>query len=236
MNKQKLAVLLLILFTIAPDLRADEFFLVEEFTSLDSWQELAFPKIEKHSTYSIQNFNNLPVLKIESNQSASGLIFKKSFDIYQWPILEWKWLVTDIMEKGNLRKKSGDDYPIRIYVTFEYNPKKSNPLQAIQYGTAKLLYGEYPPDSSISYIWANREHPESFYKNPFSSRVIMIIKDYGSAALNQWRIHKTNLLEDYRRVFGKEPPSKASLAIMGDSDNTKEASLAYLDYIRLSKE
>jgi len=36
-----------------------------------------------------------------------------------------------------------------------------------------------------------------------------------------------NVLEDYRRAFGEEPPRVRSVGIMSDSDNTGERTVAY---------
>lgn len=39
--------------------------------------------------------------------------------------LSWRWKVSNIYEAGNAREKSGDDYPARIYVAFEFQPDKA---------------------------------------------------------------------------------------------------------------
>ena len=46
-----------------------------------------------------------------------------------------------------------------------------------------------------------------------------------------FRSQEVNILEDYKAAFGKDPPEIASIAIMNDSDNTKESSISYVDYI-----
>ncbi len=44
-----------------------------------------------------------------------------------------------------------------------------------------------------------------------------------------------NVLEDYRKAFGKELPATAGIAVMSDSDNTKTSAEAYLDFIEVEK-
>jgi len=44
---------------------------------------------------------------------------------------------------------------------------------------------------------------------------------------------EVNVLADYRRVFGKAPPDRASLAIMNDSDNTCEAAVSHMAFIEV---
>jgi Ca2+-binding EF-hand superfamily protein len=46
-------------------------------------------------------------------------------------------------------------------------------------------------------------------------------------------VEERNVVEDYRRAFGSDPPARATLGIMNDSDNTKEASVAYVGFIEI---
>jgi len=52
-----------------------------------------------------------------SDNSASGLIRKTNIDPEKFPIIKWKWKVTNIYEKGDVRRKKGDDYPASIYIS-----------------------------------------------------------------------------------------------------------------------
>ena len=56
-----------------------ETFLTEEFNDLSMWEEMTFPKIERHSTYYIDGKENILVVK--SDNSASGIIHKAKIDI-----------------------------------------------------------------------------------------------------------------------------------------------------------
>jgi len=42
-----------------------------------------------------------------------------------------------------------------------------------------------------------------------------------------WVNEERNIYEDYKRAFGEEPPLMNGLAIMTDTDNTKERATAY---------
>ena len=206
-----------------------------EFRSLEGWEPLEFDDIQRHSSYSAVELEGERVLLITSDNAASGLLFERSFDIYQTPVLEFRWRAEKVLEEGNARKKAGDDYPVRIYVTFAYDPDEVGFFTRLKYETAKTLYGEYPPLASLNYIWANREHEKKVLPNPFTERAMMIIVEAGGEHTGLWRRHKRNLLDDYRRAFGEDPPAEASLAVMGDTDNTGGATTAYIDYIRVKK-
>jgi hypothetical protein len=44
---------------------------------------------------------------------------------------------------------------------------------------------------------------------------------------------KRNLLEDYRKCFGEDPPKAGAVAIMTDTDNTGEQAVAWYGLIHI---
>ncbi len=221
--------ILLCVFT-AQSSGGEETFLSEEFHNLDNWEPFYFPEIKSHSTYTIIDGD---ILKTESRASASALIYKTQFNVYDYPMLEWRWKVENIYLKGDAKKKSGDDYPIRLYVMFKYDPAKAGILKKLKYETAKALYGQYPPHSTLNYIWANKSRSEKILTNSYADEAKMIQVEQSTQKLNRWLVEQANIVEDYSRAFGEEPPAVASLAILNDSDNTGERSISYLDYIKI---
>ena len=106
-------------FTASPDV-----LFRENFDSLAQWEPLTFPKIKAHSTYTLVSERGKSILKAESRAAASAIIYRRTFNIYENPRIRWRWKVTQLSNRGNPREKTGDDYPIRIYVMFQYDPDK----------------------------------------------------------------------------------------------------------------
>jgi hypothetical protein len=52
----------------------------------------------------------------------------------------------------------------------------------------------------------------------------------------KWFEEEINILEDYRRAFGRDPQKEAYIGIMCDTDNTKESTISFLDYIGVYSE
>ncbi len=229
-----LAVLMAQMLPIAVVPAQESIALREDFNNLDNWKPLTFPKIERHSEYviNLETAGNR-ILTARSKASASGIVFKGSFNPYRHPVLRWRWKVDNVYSKADPRTKEGDDYPLRVYVIFEYDPDKAGLAQRITFGLAKKLYGEYPPLASLSYVWASQDMEASFFDNPFTDRAKMIPLRSGTEHLGKWMEEEVNILADYRRVFGEEPPESASLAIMNDSDNTGEAAVSHVDFIEV---
>jgi hypothetical protein len=207
----------------------------EEFRDLTQWRSVTFPKIKEHTDYTIEDQGRETVLRAESRASASAIVYRNPFNIYDYPRLRWKWKAMSVYEKGNARTKDGDDYPLRVYVLFEYDPDKAGFYDSIKYGLAKLLYGEYPPHSALNYIWANREGESGIITSTYASNAKMIVLEKGRKNLGRWIAEERNILNDYREAFGTDPPAMATLGIMNDSDNTKEASVSYVGFIEVYK-
>jgi hypothetical protein len=206
----------------------------EEFNTLENWRPLTVPKIQRHTTYRVQKEGEMGFLVAKADNSASGIIYARSFNIYKTPIIKWKWKISNIYLAGDEKKKSGDDYALRIYVVFKYAPEKAGVFEQAQYNALKLLYGEYPPHCSLNYIWANKKYPERILPNTYTAKAQMVILQKGSERAGLWIEERVNALEDYRKAFGDEPPVEASIAIMSDADNTGEQATSYVDYIEVS--
>ncbi|MGE5856137.1 MAG: DUF3047 domain-containing protein, partial [Syntrophaceae bacterium] len=179
----------------------------EEFNNLANWPPVTFPKIKEHSQYTVEDQGREKVLRAESRASASAIVYRSPFNVYEHPRLRWKWKVENVYEKGNARTKEGDDYPLRVYVLFEYDPEKAGPYDRAKYGLAKALYGEYPPHSALNYIWTSHEDESGIITNPYASNTKMIVLQKGKKSLGRWVVEDRNILADYRRAFGTDPPA-----------------------------
>jgi hypothetical protein len=191
------------------------------------WEPLVFKKIERHTRYELVTEDDVVAVKAVSAAAASGLIRKIQIDPLAYPIVEWRWKIRNVLQKGDVTQKEGDDYPARIYITFAYDPSKLSFTDSIRYKAAKLLFGEYPPTGVINYIWGNHAAIGTTVPSPYAARDMMIVVDTGEEDINQWVTQKRNLLEDYRNAFHTDPPLISGVAIMTDTDNTGESATAF---------
>lgn len=199
------------------------------------WKPLTFKNISRHTRYSLVKDNGTVVLKATSRASASGLIRKIKIDPKAYPIIQWRWKVSNIYQKGDVTQKKGDDYPARIYINFAHNPDDLNFIEKLKYETFRLFYGEYPPGGALVYIWESKLPIGTVARNPHTDKAMMIVVESGDMRLNQWVQEERNVFEDYHKVFGKKPPMVSSIAIMTDLDNTKESAVSYYGDITLKK-
>jgi len=228
-----LVLTLLLSATATPARAAETVFLDEHFESLARWRHQPFAKIPRHSSYKAVRCEDSPCLLLESDNSASALVLNQQFNVYQYPKLAWRWKVGNVYSKGDSSRKEGDDYPARLYVMFAYDPDKATLAKQIRYRLAKVLYGEYPPDSSITYIWDNRVANATVITNAYANEAKMIPINPGSGKVDTWQDHTVDIVRDYRLAFGQDPPAIARLAVMNDSDNTGESSRSWIQFIRI---
>lgn len=207
----------------------------ETFDDLARWEPLTFPKIARHSSYGIVTLDGTNrVLKAASDNSASGLRLRGDYDPQQFPRLRWRWRVDNVFSKASADKKAGDDYPLRLYILFTYDPAQAGFAQRATYALARRRYGEYPPHSSLNYVWANQTTARRTWESPYTDRARMVAVAGGADATGQWQVVEVDVRADYREAFGEDPPAtRATLAIMSDADNTGQRAVAYLDDLEM---
>ncbi|MCK4910107.1 MAG: DUF3047 domain-containing protein [Thermodesulfovibrionales bacterium] len=207
-------------------------FISIEFDTLEGFEPVHFPKIPVHTEYSIMSEQGDSFLVAFANSSASALVYTHEFDVYEYPVVSWRWRVSNVYKNGHAGIKSGDDFPARLYVMFAYDPSEAPIGQRMVYGALKVIYGEYPPHSTLNYVWANRPHDNRYITSPYTSRSILFIMEEGMSGKPQaWAYEIVNVVNDYRAAFGKSPPRMAQIAVMSDSDNTGERATTHFDSI-----
>jgi hypothetical protein len=204
--------LLLLFFPIAssPALASDILLDDYEYGISQKWKEKSF---KGFTHYEVVREHGQRCIKATSEASASALYFEIGFDPKDYPFLTWRWKVSNTLAKGDELKKEGDDYAARVYVVFP----------------STLFWRT----KAINYIWANRLPQGQSVPNPFSSNACMIAVRSGPSQLGQWLDEKRNLIEDFRKCFGEDPPKAGAVAIMTDTDNTGEKAMAWYGPIRL---
>lgn len=192
-----------------------------------AWHPLRFEKIKTHTQYRLVKDGVVTVMQASSRASASGLIRKVHIDPEEYPLIQWDWKIRNVLAGGDIQQKKGDDYPARLYITFDYDKDRLGIYEKLKYETYSLIHGEPPPLAALSYVWGNKAPVETLAPNAYTERVMMIVTQSGPDRLDQWVRNQRNLYQDYIRAFGEPPPPISAVAIMTDTDNTGEQASAY---------
>jgi hypothetical protein len=200
----------------------------------DGWTPLTFKKVERHTRYELVREEIGVVVKARSEASASGLTKEIKINPKEYPIVRWRWKVDNLLQRSDVRRKEGDDYPARLYITFEYDPDKVGFAKKLKYKAGRALFGAIPI-GALNYIWDRQTPAGTIVDNAFTDFAKMIVMRSGSADLGRWVQEERNVYEDYKKAFEEEPPMINGVAIMTDTDNTKEAATAYYGDIQFLK-
>jgi hypothetical protein len=191
------------------------------------WQAVTFRHIPRHTSYELVADQGVTVLRAKTEASASVLAKPVAIDPKTYPILRWRWKVANLIEKGDPSRKSGDDYPARVYVTFEQDPARGNLVDRARAAVIRALYGVEPPYAGLDYIWERRLPRGTVVPNAYTDRVRMIVVESGADRVGQWVTEERNVYEDYKRAFGEEPTAISGIAVMTDADDTGERATAW---------
>jgi hypothetical protein len=187
---------------------------VGEFASkdLNGWKSKSF---KGETQYTFVKDGDTTVLKAYSKAAASGLFKKIKIDPKEYPVIRWSWKIDHTLKKEDAAKKNGDDFAARVYVIFP----------SIFFWRTK----------AIIYVWSAKLPIGSSMRNPYSSNVIFVPVESGDEHAGKWVHEERNYFEDYRKLFGGDPPKLGAVAVMTDTDNTGEEATAWYGDIYLAQ-
>ena len=148
------------------------------------------------------------------------VVKKIEIDIVEYPYVSWRWRVHELPVMGDESVKQYCDVPASI--SFVTNRTRLVP-------------------KSIKYTWSTTLTEGAVTESPFAfwpARTDIIVLESGAERQGQWVTVKRNILEDYKKLYGKKSVKSkvlTAIAIMSDSDNTGTTSVADYDDILFSK-
>lgn len=185
----------------------------------DAWQPLTFRRVERHTRYTPVIADGKPAFRAESECAASALALSlDATTLDRAPLLRWRWKVETALESRDERSRDGDDFAARVYLLFRFEPEGASWFERSRRAIGERLYGAELPGNALNYVWSTREARGAAWTNPHSEYARMV--SLGPAERGRWREEEVDVVADYRRQFGDDPPELMGLAIMTDSDNT----------------
>ena len=172
---------------------------------LRGWEEETF---SGHTVYELVQDQHGQSLMAVTSDSASGLFREIRIDLTRTPYLNWSWKIENTYDGNDERSKTGDDYPVRIFVVVS---------GGIFFWKTKAL----------NYAWSSHQPKQSQWESAVTRNAMMLALRSGEEEAGEWVNEKRNIREDFRAMFGVDVTSIDAIAIMSDSDNTGQSARAY---------
>jgi len=197
-----------------------------------AWRVTGLPAVKKPFTrYDTVPMDAKTVLRVQTDKSYSNLTYTFAPAISAG-ILRWRWRLDQPVAGADLRRKDGDDTPIKVCALFDL------PLENISFFERNLLRmarnatGQYLPGAAVCYVWDQKLATGTELTNAFTKRVHYVVLNSANTPLQQWVSHKRDLRTDFMLSFHTESatvPPLLGITVGADADNTEGSSLAYLD-------
>ena len=200
------------------------------------WHSVGLPQQSKPFTrFSVVTLDAQRALRIEAQASYGNLVHSLADDP-QTHSLSWRWRLDEPNLASDLRRKTGDDSPVKVCALFDL------PTSAVPFVERQLLRlartrsSEPLPAASVCYVWDSRLAAGTVQDNAFSRRIRFIVLRGPDAPLRTWVSEQRDVWADFKRLFGDEaenPPPLVGVAVGGDADNTQGRSVAHISTITL---
>lgn len=207
------------------------------------WTLATVPKITAHTQYAVVPLDGRLVLRIEANASYANLLHPIATELATRPQLRWRWRVESATQSGDLRRKDGDDQPLRVCALFDVPSERLSAGVRLQLRLGRALFDPQLPAASICYVWDNAPAgvpAGTWLPNAHTERVQMLVlrSRASDAAPGRWFEESRDLATDFAHAFPAEAaggwlPRLAAVGIAGDGDNTGARSVAFIEALRL---
>lgn len=143
-------------------------------------------------------------LHLKSANTSFSIQKEVDVDVKQHPFLSWKWKAVKLPAGGDFRKSKTDDQAAQLFIAFTKT-------------------------KAIVYIWdtsAPRGLMEEAPSPPFMSIKAVVVRS-GMAEAGAWLSETRNVYEDYRKLFGNDPPPAQGIRLQINSQHTETSAESF---------
>ena len=192
---------------------------VFEFTDKEL-SELTVRKVrgaDNKTTYSVGSNENGNYLKAIADNAASGLGKEIKIDLNKTPFINITWKIEKDIPGIDETAKKGHDFAARVFVI-----KKT--------GATALS------NRAINYVFSSNQDVGSNSPSPYTKKSVDNVLATTKKNLNEWVTVKANVKEDFKKFHNLDVNELDGIAIMSDTDNSKQKSITYYQNIYFSSQ
>ena len=190
---------------------------VFEFTDKEL-SELTVRKVrgaDNKTEYSVGSNENGNYLKAIADNAASGLGKEIKIDLNKTPFINITWKIEKDIPGIDETAKKGHDFAARVFVI-----KKT--------GATALS------NRAVNYVFSSNQDIGSNSPSPYTKKSVDNVLATTKTNLNEWVTVKANVKEDFKKFHNLDVNELDGIAIMSDTDNSKQKSITYYQNIYFS--
>ncbi len=207
---------LFLMLIFAPIVRAEDKVVIADFSSSigapgvpAGWQ---LKEKSGKADFAVVKDGDISAGRFRSSNSSFSLQKEVKVDLKQFPWLSWKWKVTKLPAGGDFRKSKTDDQAAQLFVAFTKT-------------------------KAIVYIW-DTTAPEGLMEDtspvPFMTVKVVVVRS-GPAELGKWITETRNVYDDYKKLYGSEPPAVSGFRLQSNSQHTGTSGEGYFAEVMFKK-
>jgi hypothetical protein len=200
--------ILFIMLIGVPMVRAEDRIVIADFSSSigapgvpAGWQ---LKEKSGKADFAVVKDGDISAARFRSLDTSFSLQKEVKVDLKQFPWLSWKWKVTKLPAGGDFRKSKTDDQAAQLFVAFSKT-------------------------KAIVYIW-DTTAPAGLMEDtspvPFMTVKVVVMRS-GPAELGKWIAETRNVYDDYKKLYGAEPPAVNGIRLQTNSQHTATSGESY---------
>ena len=192
---------------------------VFEFTDKEL-SELTVRKVrgaDNKTAYTVGSNENGNYLKAIADNAASGLGKEIKIDLNKTPFINITWKIEKDIPGIDETTKKGHDFAARVFVI-----KKT--------GATALS------NRAVNYVFSSNQDVGSNSPSPYTKKSVDNVLATTKTKLNEWVTVKANVKEDFKKFHNLDVNELDGIAIMSDTDNSKQKSITYYQNIYFSSQ
>jgi len=192
---------------------------VFEFTDKEL-SELTVRKVrgaDNKTEYSVGSNEKGNYLKAIADNAASGLGKEIKIDLNKTPFINITWKIEKDIPGIDETNKKGHDFAARVFVI-----KKT--------GATALS------NRAVNYVFSSNQDVGNNSRSPYTKKSVDNVLATTKTNLNEWVTVKANVKEDFKKFHNLDVNELDGIAIMSDTDNSKQKSITYYQNIYFSSQ
>ncbi len=209
---------------------------VEPGTLPDNWEHILPRGDIVYTNYSVERSIDGRFLRARTSGTSSYLeLDVGEIDPEEYSTLRWEWSAESFPEVEWEMRPDEEDFTMRIELVYDFKGSALNFLNIIRKGFLSSLFGWYPPQHIISYVWAVNVPIGEPFQSPNEKNTTVIPVESTAYIVNRWITEEIDIFGHITDVYPERKLYLKKIRIRADTDDTgvmTESGVKFISLIR----